>query len=116
MYTLENYATAKAKLESANQLRENYNGNNPNKYQAETASARADLHAIEEYLKQTGFIPRTEIEERDFHIDKAFPNAQTKQIVEWQGKKYTRRFSPISTSLSGKTVNAWKKSWEENEE
>lgn len=82
MYTIEDHAAAKARLESLNQRWENYDGNNPNKYTADIAAARADLHLIEEGLKQTGLLPRTEIEERDLQLDKAFPNTQSKQAVE----------------------------------
>lgn len=115
MYTIEDHAVAKAMLESLNQRWENYDGNNPNKYKADIAAARAALHSIEESLKQTGLLPRAEIEERDLQLDKAFPNAQSKQVVEWQGKRYVRCFSPVSTSLSAKTVKAWRKYWEEAE-
>ncbi|MGL4188660.1 MAG: hypothetical protein ACRCTM_07240 [Sphaerotilus sulfidivorans] len=113
MYTLEDYAAAKAKLESLNKMRENYDGNNPNKYQAKIETAKADLHLIEESLKQSGLLSRTETEERDLQLDAAFPNAQSRQVVEWKSRKYMRRFSPVSKSLSGKTVKDWRGYWEE---
>lgn len=116
MYTLEDYAAAKNKLESLSQRWENYDENNPDKYQADIATARAALHLIEESLKASGLLSRTEIEERDLQLNAAFPDAQSKQVVEWMGGKYVRRFSPLSKSLTGKTVKAWRKYWEEVKE
>lgn len=112
-YTLTDHSNAKAELEALEAKWENYSGNNPNKFQADIAIARANLHSIEAELKQTGGLARTPAEQRDALLDEEFPNARSKQIVEWQGKKYMRRFSPVSTSLSGKTVKAWHKYWEE---
>jgi len=112
-YTLAEYSEAKAKLEALKARWENYSGNNPNKFQADIAIAKAELHSIEVELKKAGELAQTPSEKRDVLLDEAFPNARSRQVVDWQGKKYMRRFSPVSTSLTGKTVKAWKKYWEE---
>jgi hypothetical protein len=112
-YTLEDYDAANAKLDALNKKWENYTGNNPNKYRADIEESKAQKHLIEVELKATGLLVRTAIEERDALLDAAFPNAQSREIVEWQGKKYMRRFAPAGKSLSGKTVKAWVKSWKE---
>ena len=112
-YTTEDYAAAKARLERLTDQMASYSGNNPNKHRADVAAARATLHQIETDLKARGVLPRTSDEERDALLDSAFPNAQSKEVVEWQGRRYVRRFSPVSKSLSGKTVNEWHKFWEE---
>lgn len=113
MYTLEDHKAAKAELEALNKTWENYSGNNPNKFQTSIREARAKVRTIEEALKSIGTIPRTEQEELKRQIDIAFPNAKSKQIVEFNGKRYIRRFTPLGKSLSGKTVTEWGKSWEE---
>lgn len=113
MYSLDDYHLAKAKPASMNHRWENYSGNNPNKFDAELGDARAELHRIEQHLKQAGLLPRTELESRDAHLDEAFPDAQSRQVVAWQGKRYMRRFSSVATSRSGKTVKAWHRYWQE---
>lgn len=114
MYTLDDHAAAKTELEVLNNKYENYSGNNPNRFRADIETAKAKLHSIESHLKSTGELPRTLEEERDIQLDLAFPNAQSRQVVEWQGKRYMRRFTPVARSLSGKTVKGgWHKYWEE---
>ncbi len=44
-------------------------------------------------------------------LDKRYPKAESRQIVEFEGRRYQRRFTPVSKSLSGKTVKEWAKSW-----
>lgn len=112
-YTLEDYSVAKAALESLSTKWENYSGNNPNKYRAEIEAAKAKLYAVETDLKARGLIARTPAEELDVLLNAAFPNARSRAVVEWQGKKFKCLFSPISKSVSGNTVNVWKKHWEE---
>ena len=113
MYTLNDYKAAKVELERLNQQWENYSGNNPNKFQTSIAVVRSKVRIIETTLKAVGYIPRTPQEELEHRLDSAFPNARSKQIVDFEGKHYIRRFTPLEKSLSGKTVTEWSKSWEE---
>ncbi|WP_326543994.1 hypothetical protein [Pseudorhodoferax sp.] len=113
LYTLDDHTAAKANLDSLNTKWDNYSGNNPNKFRADIEAAKAKLHSIETELKANGLLARTATEERNASLDAAFPNAQSREIVEWEGRKYMRRFTPVSKSLSGKTVNAWDIHWEE---
>lgn len=46
-------------------------------------------------------------------LDAEFPNARSKEIVEFEDKKYRRCFTPGKKSNSGKTVTEWIKSWVE---
>jgi hypothetical protein len=62
-------------------------------------------------LKRTGVIELTEREKIDAALDKAFPNAPSKQTVEFEGKWYRIRYYPASKSRSGK-VKGWDHSWE----
>jgi hypothetical protein len=113
MYTFDDFNAAKAELEALNQQWENYSGNNTNKYRASINAARAKVRAIGAELKAAGLLQRTPQEELEQQLDLAFPNARSKQVVEFKGKRYVRRFTPLGKSLSGKTVTEWGKSWEE---
>lgn len=113
IYTLEDYIAAKAALDSLNAKWGKHSGNNPDKFRADIEAARVTLHSIETELKANGLLARTPTEERDASLDAAFPNAKSREVVEWHGKKYMRRSTPMSKSLSGKTVNAWRSYWEE---
>ena len=113
MYTLDDCKVAKAELEALNQRWENYSGNNPNKYRADIKTAEAKVRAIEADLKASGLIQRTPHEELERQLDAMFPNATSKQVVEFHGKYYIRRVTPLRKSLSGKSVTEWGMSWEE---
>lgn len=116
MYTLEDYENAKAELASWNERWENYSGNNPDKYQADIKAAERKVRDIERYLKDIGVLELTEKEKLEKDLDQAFPGAQSKEVVEYNGKKYRRRYWPIEKSRSRKTVTEWGKSWELVEE
>jgi hypothetical protein len=115
-YTLADLERAKSDLAAWQQRWDNYTGNNPDKYQADIRSARAEVQRIEQYLKLTGVIPLTEPEKLERELDAAFPNAKSREIVEYQGRKFQRRFFPLEKSRSRKTVTAWGRSWEELKE
>ena len=108
-YTLEDHARA---AEALSLLRAK---ENPNKFRADIERARATLIAIELSLKEDGTLQRTPEEDRDAQLDLAFPNAQSKEVVNWQGKHFMKCFTPTSKSLSGKTVFGWKPYWKELE-
>jgi hypothetical protein len=44
---------------------------------------------------------------------KIFPDAKSKQVVDFRGKRYRRTFFPLEMSRSGKTVIEWGKGWEQ---
>lgn len=111
-YTIEDLEAAKAELERYEKSWENYDGNNPNKYKASIADCRAKTALILADLKARGAIPLTDQEQLEKTLDQLHPDARSKEIVEYEGLRYQRRFSPVSKSLSGKTVKAWNKSWQ----
>ncbi|CAK2039539.1 conserved hypothetical protein [Vibrio crassostreae] len=112
MYTLEDLQAAQTELELWEGRWERYDGNNPNKYQADIKNARSLVRNITESLKDIGLLERNEQENLDARLDKEFPNAQSKQIVEFEGKKYQRCFFPLRKSCSRKSVVEWGKSWD----
>lgn len=111
MYTLEDYENARTELARWNERGDNYMANNPNKYQADIRDAVRKVREIKQYLKDEGILERTESEKLEKELDRIFPNAQTKEVVEYNGKKYQRRYWPFEKSRSGKTVKEWSKSW-----
>lgn len=113
MYTLEGYEKAKADLKELTDLFYRYSGNNPDKYQADIKMARSKLRIIEAYLKKVDTLPLKDQERLELELDKAFPGARSKQIVEFEGKRYQRRFFPLEKSRSRKTVTEWGKGWTE---
>lgn len=113
MYKLEDLDEARQELKRWRDRFDNYDGNNPNKYQSEIRAARMKVRDIEASLKAQGFLPMSEQETLEAELDKHFPTAQSKEIVEHGGKRYERRFYPAERSNSGKSVTQWHKSWKE---
>lgn len=87
-------------LNELNDRWENYSGNNPSKYQADLRLARQTVREIEQYLKDTGLLALTEKEKLEKQLGEAYPNAQSKQVVTFNGKKYIRRFWPVEKRAS----------------
>ncbi len=111
MYTLDDLKKAQDTLTTWSERWENYSGNNPNKYQSDLKTARAKVRHITDYLKNNGTIPKSEQELLNDELDSHFPNAQSKEIVEYKGKKYKKVFFPEEKSRSGKTVQEWGQRW-----
>lgn len=112
MYTLEDLETAQHELEMWQGRWERYDGNNPNKYQADIRNAQSRVRRITDSLKANGVLERDEHESLEARLDKVFPNAQSKEIVEFEGNRYQRRFYPLRKSRSRKSVVEWGKSWD----
>lgn len=110
LYTIADLEKAKAERASIETRWENYSGNNPNKFHSERKAARAEVETIEAHLKASGKIPLSEHEVLDRELDRFFPEAKSKEIVEHQGIHYQRRFSPAEKSRAG-NVTRWHKSW-----
>ncbi|OKP25456.1 hypothetical protein [Serratia liquefaciens] len=111
-YTIDDYKTAQDELARITERWDNYSGNNPNKYHSLLSEARFKVRVIEGSLKSQGVIPLSDKETLEKELDKNFPNARSKQVVEFEGKKYRKRFFPLEKSRSGKTVNEWGSCWE----
>ena len=111
MYTINDLELAQIEMDQWNERWDNYSGNNPNKYQSNIKIAARKVRTIAAYLKKTGAISSTEQEILEQNLDKVFPNAKSREIVEYESRKYQRRFWPIEKSRSGKTVTQWGKGW-----
>lgn len=110
-HTIDDLQAAKAELERLQELDSMDTSGNPEKYHTRFAAARRQVHEIEKALKSAGAIPRTEHEEMEFKLDKAFPAAKSRDIVELEGTRFQRRFRPFTKSRSGKTVTTWDAYW-----
>ena len=110
MYTLADLEQAKAERSLIEARWDNYSGNNPNKFQSERRAAQAKVEIIEAHLKVTGAIPRTDHEILEQELDRLYPDAKSKEIVEHRGVRYERRFSPAERSRRGNVVR-WHKAW-----
>jgi hypothetical protein len=116
LYTDAELEQAKFELARWNEKWENYSGNNPGKYQSDIKASARKVREIERHLKDTGVLKLTKKEKSDKELDCAFPNAQSKEVVEYKGGKYRGRFRPLEWSRSRKTVTAWGKGWESVED
>lgn len=86
---------------------------NPDKYTTRIRQARDEVHRITESLKRQSVIPHTQQELLNQKLDAAFPKARSKDVVEFEGKRFQKRFSPATRSRSGNTVYRWNTWWEE---
>lgn len=112
-YTVDDLEKAREALRAWEDRFDRYTGNNPNKYQSDIRVARHEVRMIEDALKANGATPLTEKEQLEKELDAAFPDAKSKQTVEYGGRKFQRRFWPIEKSRSGKTVTEWGRGWTE---
>jgi hypothetical protein len=111
-YTLEDLNKAKEDFRVADARAENSNRNNPEFGQADIRAAQDRVEIITAELKRLGLLPKTEKEKLEDAIDAQFLNAKSKQIVEYEGKRYRLKFAPARMSRSGKTVTKWSRWWE----
>ncbi len=111
-YTLEDLEKAKKTYEYWLKCMGDYDGGNPNKYHAEVRASASMVREIEQALKAAGVLEMTEAEKINAELDGFYPNAQSRSIVEYKGKKYQIRYFPLSASRSGKTVHEWGHQWQ----
>lgn len=114
-YTLDDLEKARERLKSLNDAYANDSSNNPNKYRSDIEIASSDVRLIRYELINAGLIEMTEKEKLQADLDKLYPNAKSKSVVEYKGKKYKICYWPIK-SRSGKTVQEWRHRWEELDE
>jgi hypothetical protein len=109
--SLDDLEAAKAECQRIEDRWENYSGNNPNKFVAQRDAARSRVASMTRLLKAQGDLPMTEHEALCAELGRVAPNARHNDEVEHNGATYQRLFSPARTSLSGKTVTEWDRTW-----
>lgn len=85
--------------------------NNPDKYSSQIQDAAQKVRHIETALKKAGVIEMTPEEKLTDELDKLYPNARSRTIVEHQRQKYEIVYFPLVSSRSGKTVHEWGHEW-----
>jgi hypothetical protein len=110
-FTLEDLEHAEQVLGDWQKRFGDSNSNNPNKFRGQINAAVSMVEMIEADLKRTGLIPQTAQEVLENALDKLFPRARSREIVEFEGKMYQRIFTPLRFSRSRKTVTKWGKNW-----
>jgi hypothetical protein len=110
--TLDGLEQAKAHLERLEERDSMDTSGNPDKYHTRINTARMEVRRITESLKAQGLIPYSDQELLNRKLDAAFPKARSKDIVDFEGAKYQKRFSPATKSRSGKTVTSWNEWWQ----
>ena len=109
-YTLED-------LERERNWDSGFGPNNPGAERRKLREHNARLKAIETYLIETGVlakpppIEKSPEEKLGEELDRLYPNAKSKTIVDYNGEKYQIRYYPRSKSNSGKTVHEWGHEW-----
>jgi len=110
MYSIADLEEARAKLRAVEEKWVRYSGNNPDKYHGERNAARDAVAYLEDCLKEAGILRRSTIEVLNRNLDAAFPDARHKDVVQFEGEYYERRFTPGTKSRSG-NVLSWDKIW-----
>ena len=113
MTTLADLEAVKAELAQWQDRFANDRSNNPNKHRSSIRSASDKVAAIEAALKASGDMPRTEKNELEVRLDAAFPNAKSRQIISFEGKRYQRRFTPARMRNSRRSMTQWDKWWDD---
>jgi hypothetical protein len=67
--------------------------------------------AILACLKKQGVIAVSEVELISVALDIFHKRVKNNTVVEYEGKLYQRRFSPLKLSKSGKVVTKWARYW-----
>lgn len=112
-YTLAVLEAALAHRKALSAQWGNYSGNNPNKGYADRHAAHMRALEIEEELKRCGVIPYTEQEQPTRELNRLYPDAASRSIVEHEGCFFQIRYTPNGHSLSGRVKGGYSSSWNE---
>ena len=80
----------------------------PSEAQIKIASNKVKL--IESLLRANDLLPVNEKELFDGVLDRLFPRAKSKEIVNYGGLRFQRRFYPVQKG-AGNAVTEWEKAW-----
>lgn len=74
--------------------------------------ASKKVKMIEDDLKRTIVLG---IDKETLHaeLDRLFPDAKSKEIVEHDGRRYQRRFYPLTRSIPAVRYSKWEGTWED---
>jgi hypothetical protein len=112
-YTLTDLETARAAYQAIEDRWADYSGNNPNKFHSQRRDASARVREIESELKQTGLLPYSPEELSTQELDRLFPDAESRSVVEHEGRFFQIRYSPNGLSRSGNVMGGYSHAWHE---
>jgi len=72
--------------------------------------AEKKLAEVIAYLRANGSMPKTRHEILEESLDRLYPEAASKEVVEYQGKRFRRLFRPLKRGKGGGVVE-WERSW-----
>lgn len=113
MYNLEDLKTAQEEFEYWSELwaQEYSEKQLTNRYDTQAKKASLKLKEIEDYLKSNGVIAYTKDELANESLNSKYPNAKSRDVQQFNGVRYQKRFFPVKKSKSGKTVKEWRTAW-----
>ena len=115
MYTLEDLERARAELQRCIDALDRSSANEHHQLSIHIRDASRKVREIENDLRKQGLLGLSREQMLQAELDQAFPCAQHREIVEYQGKRYRCRFFPEQLHRSGWAVKKWGKFWEEPE-
>jgi len=115
MHTLEDLEAARAELSQCIDAFDNPRTSFREQLAARIREASRKVHDIESELRSRGLITLDPKRTLEAELDMRFPTAQHREIVEYQGRRYRRRFFPEQKCRSGWAVKKWGRCWEEVE-
>lgn len=104
-YTPQDYYDAD---EALDQVLESWEGGTVPRREVDQAESK--LAEVIAYLRSNGTMPKTRHELLEEKLDLFFPDAASREMVEYQGERYQRRFKPLKRGKGGGVVE-WERYW-----
>lgn len=112
-YTLDDLEAALAERSEVERRWSEYSGNNPNKFHSERHDAHMRVLRIEGELKRAGVIPYSGEELLAHELDRLYPDAPSRSIVEHGARRYQIRYLPNGLSRAGNVKGGYSHVWRE---
>ena len=113
MYSLKDLENARAALNCCVEAFDKALPTCQDQLSAKVRAASRKVQEIESFLKMHGMIEPNPQQKLQDALENRFPNAEHRDIVEYQGKLYKLRYYPEEKCRSGWGVKKWGKRWEE---
>lgn len=75
--------------------------------------ASKKVKMLEDDLKKRVIVLGVDKETLHAELDRLFPEAKSKEIVEHEGRRYQRRFYPLTRSIPAVRYSKWVGTWED---
>ncbi|MGP9768284.1 hypothetical protein ACT3UM_21430 [Halomonas sp. AOP13-D3-9] len=104
-YTPQDYYDAD---EALDQVLESWEGGTVHRREVDQAESK--LPEVIAYLRSNDTMPKTRHELLEEKLDRLFPDAASREMVEYQDERYQRRFKPLKRGKGGGVVE-WERYW-----